>query len=71
MINTYKNLHVTKNHNIFIKNLPLKAGEIVDVMIIPRKKTDVIEKYPLEGLPVEYIDPFEPAINPNEWEVNN
>jgi len=66
MINTFKNLQVTKHHNIFIKNLPLKAGEIVDVMVIPRNNK-LLSKLPLDGVPLEYSDPFEPAINPNDW----
>jgi hypothetical protein len=71
MINTYKNIHVTKNHNIIIKNLPLQAGEIVDVLIIQRKQNELLRNLPLAGVPVEYNDPFEPATNPDDWEVNN
>jgi hypothetical protein len=44
--------------------------EIIDEMMIDVAHTrGQIFRTPLAGIPVEYIDPFEPAVPPEEWNL--
>jgi hypothetical protein len=56
-----------------LDHLPFAAGESVEVVLSPvtTPAADPTEggKYPLRGTPGCYIDPFEPACDPDEWEV--
>lgn len=58
---------------ITLNDLPLAPGDTVHVVImnIPAPDEDPTEdgKYPLRGTPGIYIDPFEPACDPDDWEV--
>jgi hypothetical protein len=57
-----------------LNDLPLTAGDVVEVVIVskPIPTADPTEggKYPLRGEPYTYIDPFEPACAPDDWEAN-
>lgn len=60
---------LTKNHSIDLENLPFKKGDEIEVVISPiikKKSSD----YELHGTPYKYTNPFEPALKPEEWEVN-
>ncbi len=61
-----------------LRNLPFQAGERVEVVI--HVHAPVVEKregspsegaseYPLRGTPYTYIDPFEPSVSEDDWEV--
>lgn len=54
---------------IVLHNLPLTAGETVEVIILvqphPSSRTN---KYPLHGTPITYIDPTEPVAL-EDWEA--
>lgn len=62
---------------ITLNGLPLAAGDTVQVLVWPPPPLvaplpeDPTEggKYPLRGTPGVYIDPFEPACEPEDWEV--
>lgn len=61
---------VGKGGTIELKGLPFRDGEKVAVSIsLPLAAGSRSLSHPLEGLPITYIDPFEPAIDPDEWEV--
>lgn len=54
-----------------VEGLPLPTGERVQVVVIPRHSAAAADqRYPLHGSPVRYDAPFEPAIDPDEWEAN-
>jgi hypothetical protein len=54
----------------FLPKLPFPDGQEVEVTIEPKNgKMQKKPTYPLRGLPFEYIDPFEPACPPEDWEV--
>lgn len=62
---------VEPNGNLQIHGLPLPCGTRVQVVIL--RKDDVPAaalNYPLNGEPVRYVDPFGPATDPADWEVN-
>ena len=56
-----------------LEHLPFAEGDSVQVVIVPAPTVadDPTEggKYPLRGTPGVYIDPFEPACDPEDWEV--
>lgn len=54
-----------------LSNLPLPAGEEVEVIVLvrpPKAKTKAKNRYPLQGLPLTYINPTEP-VGQSDWEV--
>ncbi len=71
MINTFTNITVTRNHKVIINNIPLNPGEIVDVIVVPKKDSSSIIDLPLAGMAVELKDPFDSAIEEDDWRALN
>jgi len=60
---------LTKNRALLLQNVPFRAGEMVEVIVLPRRKTkNSPPTYPLRGLPIQYEDPFG-SVAEDEWEV--
>ncbi len=58
-----------KDGTLTLTDLPLHAGERVEVTIVPRTPAHPAEgEYPLRGKPVTYVDPTEPV--QDDWEAN-
>ena len=55
---------------IRLKGLPLPIGDHVQVIIITKDQATSASHASLKGIPVRYDRPFEPAIDPDEWEAN-
>ncbi|MCP4347695.1 MAG: hypothetical protein GY795_19505 [Desulfobacterales bacterium] len=52
-----------------LKNLPFDVGEKIEVIIIPRSKSEHDKKrYPFWGKPITYINPTDPVAE-EDWEV--
>ena len=52
-----------------IDRLPFQAGQSVEVIILPlAKKADVVDPYPLRGIPVQYERPCDPVAE-EDWEA--
>jgi hypothetical protein len=52
-----------------LSNLPLRAGETVEVIILVQPSVVVDrQRYPLRGVPVCYVDPTEPVAQA-DWEA--
>ncbi|HVK17630.1 MAG TPA: hypothetical protein VM533_11835 [Fimbriiglobus sp.] len=62
---------VRPDGSLTVDQLPFAPGQRVEVVVRPATD-DPTEggKYPLRGTPGYYIDPFEPACDPDDWEVN-
>ena len=61
---------ISQNGAILITGLPFHAGDEVEVTVESKMTTrGQIFHTPLAGVPVEYIDPFEPAVPPDDWEA--
>jgi hypothetical protein len=61
---------VGKDGTILLSGLPWRAGESVEVIVLPQpapKSTN--PERPLEGLPLHYERPFDPVAE-DDWEVN-
>lgn len=59
---------VQQNGTLTVQNLPLRAGETVEVIILVRPRLNQTMRYPLRGLPVEYRQPTEPVAQ-QDWEA--
>ena len=63
---------IGKGGTLTLTGLPLQEGAVVDVSVALRMAlVQAASSHPLEGLPITYIDPFEPAAPPEDWEVLN
>ena len=60
---------VAQDGTLTLSNLPLRAGETVEVIILVQP-SGVLghQRYPLRGMPVCYIDPTEPVAEA-DWEA--
>ncbi len=61
---------VAHDGSIKLNNLPFRAGDAVEVIILMRPSASPHLKqnpYPLRGTPITYIDPTEPVAQA-EWE---
>jgi hypothetical protein len=70
-MNTYHIETLMSNDgSVLLSGLPFKKGEKIDVTLrtIQEENTEELEKK-LRGSVLKYIDPFEPAIDPDEWEA--
>jgi hypothetical protein len=60
---------IQKDGKLMVSNLPLQAGEAVEVIILVQ--SSVVQRqnrYPLRGMPITYINPTEP-VTEAEWEA--
>ena len=71
---TYTNI-MKYNSNFFewFKSLPIKEEEEFQVIILPLEKNKTVEKNKnlsmLAGSVINYSDPFNSVVSPEEWEV--
>lgn len=63
---------LTENGKLSLQNLPFKKGDKVEIIIL-QQNTQTIgsEAYSLKDTVIDFKDPFEPAISPEEWNANN
>lgn len=59
---------IQQNGTLTLENLPLRAGEAVEVIILVRPTSNQASRYPLRGLPIYYIQPTEPVAE-QDWEA--
>ena len=61
---------VSKNSALELKALPFQAGEVVEVIILPRnnKTNDTNNTYSLKGKVLKYEKPTEPVAQ-DDWNV--
>ena len=74
MSDATKDIHVTvvvgEDGSVRVDRLPFRAGQAVDVTIHPVSSVPSAPsagRYPLAGVPVEYVDPFR-GVAEGEWE---
>ena len=71
-----KDIHVTTvvgaDGSVRVDRLPFQAGQAVGITIHPLETVPVTPpsgRYPLAGLPVEYLQPFE-GVATDDWEAS-
>ena len=58
---------VLKDGQVVVVGVPVTEGQEVEVTV--RIEDPVPVTYPLFGLPFRYVEPFEPAVDPSEWDA--
>jgi len=62
-------LTMGKKGTLTLKDLPINAGDKIEVIIIPRSSRQLDEKrYPFWGKPITYLNPTNPVAEA-DWEV--
>ena len=60
---------VQQDGTLTLSNLPLHAGETVEVIILVQPSFAMDrQRYPLRGVPVQYVDPTEPVAQ-EDWDA--
>ena len=60
---------ISDNGTLLINNLPFQAGDKVEVVVRSHKpKVAKMNRYPLRGTPIQYLNPFE-GVAENAWDV--
>lgn len=53
---------VNPDKTLTLENLPFPSGEPIEIIILSRqRKEPELNRYPLRGTPIQYIDPTEPV----------
>ena len=58
--------------HLWLKNLPIKTGQKIEVIVISSEKRHIQRKkniYSLKGSVLKYDAPFVPAVSDSDWEV--
>jgi hypothetical protein len=58
---------VLRDGRVVVDGVPVTEGQEVEVTV--KVPDPVPVAYPLFGLPFRYIEPFEPAVDPSEWDA--
>ena len=58
---------VSDDGSVVLKQLPFRAGEEVEVIVLARESQPGREKYPLRGKPIRYDRPTDPVAE-TDWE---
>lgn len=59
---------VQQDGTLTVQNLPLRAGDAVEVIILVRSPVSQVSRYSLRGLPVRYDHPTEPVAE-QDWDA--
>ncbi len=59
---------VAPDGSVVIRQLPLTAGDVVEVIVLVHEHTKEVKKYPLKGTPITYHNPTEPVAE-DEWNM--
>ena len=60
---------LTEDGKLTLNDLPFHAGEAVEVIVMSRpSKPANVDRYPLRGKPIQYIEPTEPVAD-EDWEA--
>ena len=57
----------TENGKLSLENLPFKKGDEVEVIILERSPSKIVnDPYPLKGTVIHYDNPLEPVTMPED-----
>ena len=68
-------LKLSEEGAIALPSIPFHAGQTVEVIIREAPEDDTaagvtpLDYRALQGLPLTYVDPFGPAVPPEDWEA--
>ncbi len=59
---------LSQDGKLSIKGLPFRKGEKVEVIILTQKRELQGDRYPLRGMPITYLKPYN-SVAEDEWEA--
>jgi hypothetical protein len=59
---------LVRDGQLELKELPFRAGDTVEVIILARQSKPNGQEYPLRGQPIKYVDPTEPVAQ-SDWDA--
>jgi hypothetical protein len=59
---------LAQDGKLILDELPFRAGDTVEVLILARKSKTNGREYPLRGKPIEYVAPTEPVAQA-DWDA--
>ena len=60
---------LSQDGKLMLDELPFRAGDTVEVIILAQQPKRNGKAYSLRGQPVEYLDPTDPVAQ-DDWEAN-
>lgn len=60
---------LSQDGKLMLDELPFRAGDTVEVIILAQQPKRNGKAYSLRGKPVEYLDPTDPVAQ-DDWEAN-
>ncbi|HEV7475838.1 MAG TPA: hypothetical protein VGN90_17410 [Pyrinomonadaceae bacterium] len=60
---------LSQDGKLMLDELPFRAGDKVEVIILAQQPKRNGDEYSLRGKPIEYLDPTDP-VAPDDWEAN-
>lgn len=63
---------VDEDGTVTVRGVPFASGVRVEILVqrIESPASDTGHRYPLRGSVYRYDRPFDPAVDPDEWEAN-
>jgi hypothetical protein len=61
---------VQQDGKIVIEDIPFRAGEAVEIIILPVVKLSAENHYPLRGTVLNYLNPTDPVAS-DDWEAGH
>ncbi|MGI9166717.1 MAG: hypothetical protein ACR2G5_10090 [Pyrinomonadaceae bacterium] len=59
---------LSQDGKLMLEELPFRAGETVEVIILAQQPRSNGQEYPLRGKPIKYLDPTDPVAEP-DWDA--
>jgi len=59
---------LAQDGQLVLKELPFRAGDTVEVIILPRPLKANGREYPLRGQPIKYVEPTDPVAQ-GDWDA--
>jgi hypothetical protein len=61
---------LTEDGKLSLDNLPFRAGQAVEVIVLPAAHSAVPTSHPLRGKVLRYDRPTDPAVAETDWSAN-
>ena len=60
---------LAQDGKLMLEELPFRAGDTVEVIILARRTKSNEREYPLRGQPIKYVEPTDPVAQA-DWDAN-
>lgn len=59
---------LVQDGKLVLDELPFRAGDTVEVIVLARQSKPNGQKYPLRGQPIKYVEPTDPVAK-TDWDA--